>query len=135
MTLVLSDSKVFKFLNAKVKHLKSQGLKPSKLAWTFLYRKAHKKDKTDEVAKKRRRANKSTVTRSIVGASLEVIQAKRAEKVEVRQLARDTALREIKERARKAKDEKKSKKAAEATKAKAPAAGKPKGGKPKGGKR
>lgn len=48
--------------------------------------------------------------RSLVGASLEVIQKKRSEKTEVRAAARDAALREIKERQRKAKDSKKGKK-------------------------
>lgn len=48
------------------------------------------------------------MTRSLAGASLEVIQKKRAEKPEVRQAARDSALREVKERMRKVKDEKKA---------------------------
>jgi large subunit ribosomal protein L24e len=41
-----------------------------------------------------------TSNRSLVGASLEVIQKKRSEKTEVRAAARDAALREIKERQR-----------------------------------
>jgi len=41
-----------------------------------------------------------TANRSLVGASLEVIQKKRSEKTEVRAAARDAALREIKERQR-----------------------------------
>ncbi len=48
-----------------------------------------------------------TNNRSIVGVSLEVIQKKRHEKSDVRAAARDAALREIKERQRKAKDGKK----------------------------
>ena len=51
-----------------------------------------------------------TNNRSSVGVSLEVIQKKRAEKSDVRAAARDAALREIKERQRKAKDAKKGKK-------------------------
>jgi len=46
--------------------------------------------------------------RSLVSASLEVIQKRRGEKTEVRAAARDAALREIKERTRKAKDTKKA---------------------------
>lgn len=42
---------------------------------------------------------------------MEVIQKKRAEKPEVRDAAREAALREIKERIKKTKDEKKAKKA------------------------
>ena len=66
-------------------------------------------DQTTEVARKKKRSVK-TSNRSIVGASLEVIQKKRAEKSDVRAAARDAALREIKERQRKAKDAKKGKK-------------------------
>lgn len=43
--------------------------------------------------KKRRRTNKKPYSRSIVGATLEVIQKKRAEKPEVRDAAREAALR------------------------------------------
>ncbi|EMS54414.1 60S ribosomal protein L24 [Triticum urartu] len=63
-----------------------------------------------EAAKKRRRTTKRPYSRSIVGASLEVIQKKRAEKPEVRDAAREAALREIKERIKKTKDEKRAKK-------------------------
>eukprot|EP00241_Pyramimonas_parkeae_P021355 CAMPEP_0114277006 /NCGR_PEP_ID=MMETSP0059-20121206/550_1 /TAXON_ID=36894 /ORGANISM="Pyramimonas parkeae, Strain CCMP726" /LENGTH=116 /DNA_ID=CAMNT_0001397063 /DNA_START=1132 /DNA_END=1483 /DNA_ORIENTATION=+ len=96
--------------------------------------KAAKKGQTEELSRKKRRTNRAAVSRSIVGASLEVIQKKRAEKSEVRQAARDAALREIKERQRKVKDDKKVKKAAETkTKVAAPKNAAPKGG--KGGKR
>ena len=43
--------------------------------------------------KKRRRAAKKPYSRSIVGATLEVIQKKRAEKPEVRDANREAALR------------------------------------------
>lgn len=76
-----------------------------------MYRKQHKKDIAQEAVKKRRRATKKPYSRSIVGATLEVIQKKRAEKPEVRDAAREAALREIKERVKKTKDEKKAKKA------------------------
>ena len=95
--------------------------------------------------KKRRRATKKPYSRSIVGATLEVIQKKRAEKPEVRDAAREAALRlvlilsvrtysyisekdcltevncddrnsDIKERIKKTKDEKKAKKAEFASK-------------------
>lgn len=76
-----------------------------------MYRKQHKKDIHAEAAKKRRRTAKKPYSRSIVGATLEVIQKKRTEKAEVRDAAREAALREIKERIKKTKDEKKAKKA------------------------
>ena len=43
--------------------------------------------------KKRRRATKKPYSRAIVGATLEVIQKKRSEKPEVRDAAREAALR------------------------------------------
>nr|GMD78745.1 60S ribosomal protein L24-like [Ipomoea batatas] len=93
-------------------------MKPSKLTWTAVYRKQHKKDIAAEAAKKRRRTTKKPYSRSIVGATLEVIQKKRSEKPEVRDAAREAALREIKERIKKTKDEKKAKKAEVMAKAK-----------------
>ncbi|KAG5556734.1 hypothetical protein RHGRI_007115 [Rhododendron griersonianum] len=134
---VRSDSQVvFLFLNSKCKRYFHNKLKPSKLTWTAMYRKQHKKasdflgDDTKEAVKKRRRTTKKPYSRSIVGATLEVIQKKRTEKPEVRDAAREAALREIKERIKKTKDEKKAKKA-EVT-AKAQKAG-GKGNMPKGG--
>ncbi|KAL3524246.1 hypothetical protein ACH5RR_017080 [Cinchona calisaya] len=99
---VRSDSQVFLFANSKCKRYFHNRLKPSKLTWTAMYRKQHKK---------RRRTTKKPYSRSIVGATLEVIQKKRTEKPEVRDAAREAALREIKERIKKTKDEKKANKA------------------------
>ncbi|XP_056862504.1 60S ribosomal protein L24-2 isoform X2 [Raphanus sativus] len=90
---IRSDSQVFLFINSKCKHYFHNKLKPSKLAWTAMYRKQHKKDAAQEAVKKRRRATKKPYSRSIVGATLEVIQKKRAEKPEVRDAAREAALR------------------------------------------
>ncbi|QCE05889.1 large subunit ribosomal protein L24e [Vigna unguiculata] len=108
---VRGDSQVFLFANSKCKRYFHNRLKPSKLTWTAMYRKQHKKDIAQEAVKKRRRATKKPYSRSIVGATLEVIQKKRTEKPEVRDAAREAALREIKERVKKTKDEKKAKKA------------------------
>merc|ERR1711937_1069432 len=101
---VHTDTQIFTFLKSKCRTLFNQRKKPAKLAWTSLYRKQHKKDQASVVSKKKRRGAKTTVARGIAGASLEVIQKKRAEKPEVRQAARDAALREVKERMRKDKD-------------------------------
>jgi large subunit ribosomal protein L24e len=98
--LARTDCQVFLFLNAKCKRLFNNKLKASKLAWTALYRKAHKKDQSTESARRKRRSTKVTATRSIVGASLELIQKRRNEKSDVRTAARENALREIKERAK-----------------------------------
>ncbi|XP_062224541.1 large ribosomal subunit protein eL24-like [Phragmites australis] len=108
---IRSDSQVFLFANSKCKRYFHNRLKPAKLTWTAMYRKQHKKDIHAEAVRKRRRTTKKPYSRSIVGATLEVIQKKRSEKPEVRDAAREAALREIKERIKKTKDEKKAKKA------------------------
>jgi len=70
---------------------------PRKFAWTIFYRKMHKKGLSEETQKKKsRRAVK--FERAIVGASLDVIKAKRNVKPEVREKARAAALQEIKDR-------------------------------------
>ncbi|KAE9585418.1 putative ribosomal protein L24e [Lupinus albus] len=108
---IRGDSQVFLFVNSKCKRYFHNRLKPSKLTWTAMFRKQHKKDAAQEAVKKKRRATKKPYSRSIVGATLEVIQKRRTEKPEVRDAAREAALREIKERIKKTKDEKKAKKA------------------------
>ncbi|KAL7582220.1 60S ribosomal protein L24 [Lactuca sativa] len=127
---IRSDSQVFLFANSKCKRYFHNKLKPSKLTWTAMYRKQHKKDIAQEAVKKRRRATKKPYSRAIVGATLEVIQKKRSEKPEVRDAAREAALREIKERIKKTKDEKKAKKAEVVSKQKGQ--GKTGGNAPKG---
>ncbi|KAK4857164.1 hypothetical protein QYF36_025232 [Acer negundo] len=77
---------------------------------------------------------KKPYSRSIMGATLEVIQKRRAEKPEVRDAAREAALREIKERIKRTKDEKKAKKAEVTAKSQKTSKGNvPKGAAPKGG--
>ncbi|KAK0582863.1 hypothetical protein LWI29_030480 [Acer saccharum] len=81
----------------------------------------------------RRCAAKKSHSRSIVGATLEVIQKRRAEKPEVHDAAREAALHEIKERVKKTKDEKKAKKAEVTAKSQKIGKGNvPKGAAPKG---
>ncbi|XP_050376931.1 60S ribosomal protein L24 [Argentina anserina] len=136
---IRSDSQVFLFLNSKCKRYFHNRLKPSKITWTAMFRKQHKKDSAQESVKKKRRSTKKPYSRSIVGATLEVIQKRRTEKPEVRDAAREAALREIKERIKKTKDEKKAKKAEvtakahKGTKGNLPKAAAPKGPKLGGG--
>ncbi|GKV05003.1 hypothetical protein SLEP1_g17067 [Rubroshorea leprosula] len=108
---IRSDSQVFLFANSKCKRYFHNRLKPSKLTWTAMYTKQRKNDIAAEAIKKKRRTTKKPYSRSIVGATLEVIQKRRTEKPEVRDAAREAALRELKERIKKTKDEKKAKKA------------------------
>lgn len=97
---VRGDSKGFKFINRKVKSLFTQRMNPRKLAWTQLYRRMHKKGTLEESARKKARKVNKGATKAVVGASLELIKAKRNQKPEVRAAAREAALREVKERAK-----------------------------------
>ena len=54
---------------------------------------SHFQDIAAEAVKKKRRTAKKPYSRSIVGATLEVIQKRRTEKPEVRDAAREAALR------------------------------------------
>ena len=83
---------VFVFLNKKTKSLFHQRKRPGKIAWTAMYRRAHKKDLGSTVTRRKRRNVNKNVPRAIAGASLEVIKAKRNEKPEERQAAREKAI-------------------------------------------
>mmetsp|Transcript_51439 Transcript_51439/g.111987 ORF Transcript_51439/g.111987 Transcript_51439/m.111987 type:complete len:148 (-) Transcript_51439:54-497(-) len=102
---IRTDSSQYLFLNKKCRSLFFNKKRPAKLAWTFAYRKAHKKDQVNESSRKKRRNTGKSAIRSIAGVSMEVINKKRTEKPEVRQASRDAALREIKDRAKKVKAE------------------------------
>eukprot|EP00013_Stygamoeba_regulata_P002777 CAMPEP_0177645176 /NCGR_PEP_ID=MMETSP0447-20121125/9109_1 /TAXON_ID=0 /ORGANISM="Stygamoeba regulata, Strain BSH-02190019" /LENGTH=160 /DNA_ID=CAMNT_0019147641 /DNA_START=30 /DNA_END=512 /DNA_ORIENTATION=+ len=124
---VRMDSKSFTFLSSKVAAAYMMKRNPRKLLWTVVYRRLHKKGTVEEVNKKKARKTQK-FQRAIVGASLQEIKAKRNQKPEVRQAAREAALREIKER-KKAKTAEKATKKVETKKAapaKAKGAGKSK---------
>ena len=110
MLYIRTDGQQFLFLKQKCKALFNQRKRPAKLAWTSTYRKQHRKDVDIAVARKKRRGNARNLNRSVAGVSLEVIKATRQEKPEARKAGRDAALREIKERSKKSKAEKKAQK-------------------------
>lgn len=87
-----------------------QRLKPSKLDWTVVFRRLHKKGITEEVAKKRTRRTVKA-QRAVVGASLEAIKAKRAQKPEVRAAQRQQDVRQAKEKKQAEEQKKKQEKA------------------------
>ena len=102
----------FLFINRKAKSLFAQRKKAAKIAWTTTYRKDHKKDLDATVARKKRRSATKATARAIVGASLEVINKRRAEKPEARKASREAAIREVKEKAKKTRAEKAAARAA-----------------------
>ncbi|KAJ1667277.1 60S ribosomal protein L24 [Coemansia sp. RSA 1646] len=92
---IRGDSKTFRFLSSKTNSLFDQAKNPRKIAWTRLYRKAHRKGIKEEASKKRtRRAVK--YNRAVVGVSWEAINARRNEKTDVRAAARAEAVTKAK---------------------------------------
>jgi large subunit ribosomal protein L24e len=109
---------------------------PRKLPWTSFYRRLHKKGTQEELSKKRNNRKKTAVAKAYVGASVDMLKAKRNQKPEQRLAAREAALREVKQRNQEKKAAKPS--AAKGPKAAAPkakAAAAPKQKIAKGGKR
>ena len=107
------DSKSFDLLRGKSVKLFLAKKNPRIITWTQLYRRMHKKGKSEELLKKKtRRVVKAE--RAIAGTTLEAIRAKRNQKPEVRLAAREAALKELKERKKAAVAKKEAPKAATA---------------------
>jgi large subunit ribosomal protein L24e len=95
--MIRRDGKPVWLGSAKAHGLTLQRKKAAKLVWTQAWRRLHKKGIAETTAKKRtRRANK--VQRAVVGASLEDIRKKAAEKSGFRSSQREAALKEVKSR-------------------------------------
>ncbi|KAJ3275398.1 60S ribosomal protein L24 [Terramyces sp. JEL0728] len=84
-------------MNSKNKSLFLQRKKPAKFDWTVVFRRLHKKG-IDETATKKRTKKSVKVQRSIVGASLDVIKAKRDMTAESRLSERKKAIDAVKEK-------------------------------------
>ncbi|EDO32549.1 predicted protein [Nematostella vectensis] len=96
---VRQDGKVFNFLNKRCERALLMRRNPREVTWTVLYRRKHKKGTQEEVSKKRTRRN-IKFQRSVQGASLDNILAKRNQKPEVRKAQREQAIRAAKEKQR-----------------------------------
>merc|ERR1712194_694584 len=94
---VAKDAKVHFFITAKVDSLFHQKIKPVKLRWTQAWRRMNKKGKVDESGKKRTRKVQK-FQKAIVGMSLDDIKKKKAQKPELRQVAKEAAAKEAKAR-------------------------------------
>ncbi|KAJ3116787.1 60S ribosomal protein L24 [Phlyctochytrium bullatum] len=108
---IKADSKSYRFLNGKCESYFLQRLKPSKLDWTIVFRRLHKKGQSEEVAKKRTRRTVKA-QRAVVGASLDAIKAKKNQKPEFRATQRQKAAAEAKEKKKAEQDKKKAEKKA-----------------------
>ncbi|KAJ3258291.1 60S ribosomal protein L24 [Boothiomyces macroporosus] len=99
------DSRVYRFVNSKNKSLFLQRKKPAKFDWTIVFRRLHKKG-IDETATKKRSKKTVKVQRSVVGASLDVIKAKREQTAEARLSERKKAIDAVKEKKKAAQQKK-----------------------------
>merc|ERR1719272_39500 len=94
---IARDAKVHFFISTKASSLFHQKIKPVKLRWTQAWRRMNKKGKADESGKKRTRKVQK-FQKAIVGMSLEDIKKKKAQKPELRQVAKEAAAKEAKAR-------------------------------------
>jgi len=95
--MIRRDGKPLWLSSSKVYSLTLQRKKAAKLVWTQAWRRLHKKGLSETTSKKRtRRVGK--VQRAVVGASLDEIKKKAAQKTEIRTAAKEAALKELKAR-------------------------------------
>jgi large subunit ribosomal protein L24e len=94
--MVRRDGKGVWLGSSKAFSLTIQRKKPAKLVWTQAWRRLHKKGLNETTTKKRSRRTWK-VQRAVVGASLEEIQKKSAQKKEIR-TAQEAALKELKDK-------------------------------------
>ena len=114
--LARTDGKIYNFVSKKARNAYLMKKNPRKIAWTVLYRRKMKKGTEQDVTKKR--ARKTTkFQRSIQGATLENILAKRNQKPEVRKAQREQVIRSQKEKIKAKKEAKASNKKKTDTKA------------------
>ena len=103
---VRKDGKLLAFLSQKARSLYMQGKKSQRLTWTQAWRRRNKKGRSEIVSKsKRKKAAK--VYKSIQGISVDEIKARRNMTAPQRKAAREDAIRAIKDRKKRAKENKK----------------------------
>jgi len=120
--LIRRDGRLLAFIDQKSRSLYTQKIKAQRLTWTQSWRRKNKKGKVETAAKKKGKRT-ARVFKSIQGITIEDIKKRRDAKPDLKKAQRDNALREVKERAKKAKvEKKKDPKAAAAKKAAAPSA-------------
>lgn len=95
--MIRRDGKPLWLGTSKAHSLTLQRKKAAKLVWTQAWRRLHKKGLSETTTKKRSRRT-GKVQRAVVGASLEDIKKKAAQKSEIRTAQKEAALKELKER-------------------------------------
>jgi len=102
MRFVRVDSKTFLFRSSKEQAFFNQKQRATKLRWTLLYRRIHKKGVTETRTRKKRTGIKK-VQRPIVGVDMEKIVQIKKENPEKAKERREAHLVELRERRAKAK--------------------------------
>lgn len=95
--IITRESKIVTYLNKKSRVLGRKKVRPQKIKWTTAWRRLNKKiQNTNQRKRKKRRAQK--IIREIQGMDLETITRKKKETKNDRNLLRQKAIQEIKER-------------------------------------
>eukprot|EP00922_Rhytidocystis_sp_ex-Travisia-forbesii_P007249 GHVS01010555.1.p1 GENE.GHVS01010555.1~~GHVS01010555.1.p1 ORF type:complete len:159 (+),score=37.84 GHVS01010555.1:63-539(+) len=94
---IARDGKVHMFITSKSASLFKQKKKAARLTWTQGWRRLNKKMRVETTQKKKSRKT-AKVQKAIVGLTVDDIKRKRAQRPELRQAARDAALKEARER-------------------------------------
>jgi len=105
--LVLKDGKLLAFINRKSRSLFLQRKRAQRLHWTQAWRRLHRKKGTVEQLAKKKIKKAGRVFKPISGFSMDLVIKKRDMKPDARKAEREAQLRDIKERQRKGKEEKK----------------------------
>ena len=100
--MIRRDGKPLWMGSSKAFSLTVQRKKAAKLVWTQAWRRLHKKGLTETATKKRARRT-GKVQRAVVGATLEDIKKKAAQKSKLRSESKEAAVKELKDRKEKAK--------------------------------
>ena len=95
--MIRRDGKPVWMGSSKAFSLTVQRKKAAKLVWTQAWRRLHKKGITETTTKKRTRRT-GKVQRAVVGATLEDIKKKAAQKSALRTQAKEAAIKELKDR-------------------------------------
>jgi len=111
---IRKDGKLISFIDQKSRSLYLQKIKAQRLTWTQAWRRRNKKGKVETLSKKKGKRT-ARVFKSIQGITIEDLKKRREAKPDLKKAQREQALREVKEKAKKAAADKK--KTAKTTKA------------------
>lgn len=110
------DGRFLAFIDQKSRCLYDNKKKAQRLTWTQAWRRRNKKGRVETMSKKKGKKT-ARVFKGIAGVTVEDLKKKREVKPEVRKAQQATALREIKEKQKKAAADKKKVKSANVPKA------------------